>query len=251
MKKTLIAISTLAALGGFVLRRLQLTGSFDSAGLVARNDSVSTVLYSLCALAAALILLLSLLEPKREVPVIGGKMKLRGTAVILAALGLLGSYMPPDFSGDWLSLIVQVLAFAAACAIAVEGMFHRQGQAGSLVGGCVLPVYLAVSLVANYRLWCQDPLVVDYCFQFLFLVSAMLASYYLAGFRVGKGKRRITLFYTACVVVFAGPVLADGGVQNILHTTALLIYLAAECWPYLTRPDPPENLEEMAESKST
>ena len=75
----------------------------------------------------------------------------------------------------------------------------------------------------------------------------MLASYYLAAFRVGKGKRRITIFYTACAVIFAGPVLADGGMRNILHTAALLIYLAAECWPYLTRPELPELPEETAE----
>lgn len=247
MKKTLIAISTLAALGSFVLRRLQLTGSFDNAGLLARNDGVSIALYSLCALAAVLALLLCLREPKRDVPVMEGKMKLRGAAVILAALVLLGSYMPLNFDGDTLSLVVMALAFVAACAMAVEGVFHMQGQTGSLVGGCILPVYLAISLVADYRVWSQDPLVVDYCFQLLFLVSAMLASYYLAGFRVGKGKRRFTLFYTACAVVFAGSVLADGGVQNILHTAALLIYLVAECWPYLPRPEAPEVVEETAE----
>lgn len=244
MKKTLIAISMPALLGSFVLRRLQLAGSFDNSGLLARNDGVSIALYALCALAVALAALLCLREPKRDVPVIDGKQKLRGTAVILSALVLLGSYMPLDFSGDKLSLVVMVLAFVAACAMAVEGVFYMQGQTGSLLGGCLLPVYLAVTLVADYRRWSLDPLVVDYCFPLLFIVSAMLAAYYLAGFRVGKGKRRITLFYTVCAVVFAGPVLADGGVQSILHTAALLIYLAAECWPYLPRPEAPEETEE-------
>lgn len=244
MKKTLIAIPALAALGGFVLRWLQLANSFDNAGLLAQNDGISIALYCLCALAVVLTALLCLREPKREVPVITEKMKVRGILVVLAALGLLASHMPPDFGGDPIALIALVLAFAAACAMAIEGVFHMQGQTGALLGGCILPVYLALSLITDYRAWSQDPMVVDYCFQLLFLVAAMLSSYHLAGFRVGKGKRRTTLFYTACALIFAGPVLADGGMTNILHTVAIALYLAAECWPYLPRPALPEIQEE-------
>lgn len=247
MKKILIALSIPAAIGGFVLRRLQLANSFDNAGLLARNDGISIALYCLCALAVVLIALLCLREPKREVPVITGKMKVRGVLVVLAALGLLGAHMPPDFGGDAIACIALVLAFAAACAMAIEGVFHMQGQTGALLGGCVLPVYLALSLIVDYRAWSQDPMVVDYSFKLLFLVAAMLSSYHLAGFRVGKGKRRTTLFYTACALIFAGPVLADGGVRNILHTVAIALYLAAECWPYLPCPAAPEVEEEAEE----
>lgn len=168
--------------------------------------------------------------------------------MVLAALGVLASHMPPDFGGDTIALIALVFAFAAACAMAIEGLFHMQGQTGALLGGCVLPVYLALSLIVDYRVWSQDPMVVDYSFQLLFLVSAMLSAYHLAGFRVGKGKRRITLFYTACALIFAGPVLADGGVKNIAHTVAIALYLAAECWPYLPRPEAPEAPEELEET---
>ena len=247
MKKTLIAIPVLAAFGGFVLRRLQLANSFDNAGLLAKNDGISIALYCLCALAVILVMLLCLREPKREVPVLSEKMKVRGILVVLAALGLLGVHMPPDFGGDTVALVALVLAFAAACAMAIEGVFHMQGQNGALLGGCVLPVYLALSLIVDYRAWSQDPMVVDYSFQLLFLVAAMLSAYHLAGFRVGKGKRRTALFYTACALIFAGPVLADGGVKSILHTVAIALYLAAECWPYLPRPKAPEEPEEQAE----
>lgn len=62
MKKILIAISALAAMGGLVLRRLQLAGSFDNSGLLVRNDGTSIALYSLCAVAVALVALLCLRE---------------------------------------------------------------------------------------------------------------------------------------------------------------------------------------------
>ena len=84
MKKTLIAIPVLAAFGGFVLRRLQLANSFDNAGLLAKNDGISIALYCLCALAVILVMLLCLREPKREVPVLSEKMKVRGILVVLA-----------------------------------------------------------------------------------------------------------------------------------------------------------------------
>ena len=169
--------------------------------------------------------------------------------MIVGALGLLGSHMPPNFEGDIVGVVVLVLAFAAACTMAVEGVFQMQGQTASLLGGCVLPVYLAVLLISDYRVWSQDPMVTDYCFKLLFLISAMLSSYYLAAFCVGKGKRRITAFYTACAIFFAGPVLADGGLRSVLHTLALSIYLAAEFWPYLERPELPEEPEELEEQE--
>lgn len=240
MKKTLIAVSGLGAVAGFVLRRIQLSRSFDAMGLLPQGDGITIALNVLCVLAVAVVLLLCLREPKCDVPVVSGRRKLQGILVIAAAVGLLSSNMPPQFDGDTVSIVVLVLAFAAACAMAVEGLFHMQGHVGSLLGGCALTVYLALTLINDYRVWSQDPLVTDYCFKLLFLLSGMLASYYLAAFRVGRGKRRTTAFYTACALIFAGPVLADGGLMSVLHTIALSLYLAAEFWPFLDRPEQPE-----------
>ena len=234
MKKLLPPIALVFACVLFFLRRAQ-QGVLDASGLIERGDAVTMALYLVCTLAAAIVLIVCLRDKAPGYGVPAEKNPVRGVLVIVAALALLGSYLPPDFQGG-VKNIVPVLAFAAACAMAVEGVFHLNGNIGSLLGGCLLPVYLAALLISDYRAWSYDPQVYHFAFQLLFIVAAMLAAYHLAAFRTGAGKRRLTSFYVFCALAFAGTVLADGGWQSIVRTCAVCLYLAAEIWPYL---DPP------------
>ena len=236
MKKTLIPIGLLGAAALFALRRLQLAKSYDGSGLIPRGDKISLALYLVCALAAVLILVLCLREkPGIQSP--AKQNKLRGLLAVIAGLALLASYLPPAWEGG-AKLIVLIFAFCASCALVVEGLYHMGGAVGSLLGGCILPVYLAALLISDYRGWSHNPLVADFCFPLLFLVSAMLASYHLAAFRVGRGKRRTTAFFVGCALLFAGPVLAGGGWRSVLRALAVCIYLIAEFFPYLDEPEP-------------
>ena len=237
MKKTLLPIAALGACAGLALRRLPLARSYDAANLIPRGDGISLSLYLLCALAAAAILILCLREPAGA-HCRAEKNRVRGLLVVVSALALLASHMPPDLTGGFKSLVVPALAFASACAMAIEGLYHMNGDTGSLLGGCILPIYLGATLISEYRTWSHDPMVADFCFPLLFLVSAMLASYHLAAFRVGRGKRRTAAFLVGCAVLFAGPVLADGAWRQILRTLAVSLYLVAELWPYLSKPLP-------------
>ena len=249
MKKTLIPIAALGACAGFALRKLQLAKSYDAAGLIPRGDKISLLLYLVCALAAAAILVLCLREPKGA-HCTAEKNRVRGLLVVAAALALLASHMPPVLTGGVKPLIVPALAFASACAMAIEGLYHMNGDRGRLLGGCILPVYLGATLISEYRTWSHDPMVADFCFPLLFLVAAMLASYHLAGFRTGRGKRRTTIFLVGCAVLFAGPVLAGGEWRQILRTLAVSLYLAAELWPYLGKPLPEPAEESSAEPEA-
>ena len=234
MKKLLPPIALVCACALFFLRRAQLA-AYDADGLLERGDKVSIALYLACTLAVVLVLIVCLRAKKADYAVPAEKNQLRGVLVIVSALALLGSYMPPEFAGG-VKLILPVLAFASACAMAVEGVYHLSGSTGSLLGGCLLPVYLAALLISDYRAWSYDPLVYHFAFPLLFIVAAMLAAYHLAAFRTGAGKRRITAFYVFCALCFAGAVLADGGWRPILRTCALCLYLTAELWPYLSEP---------------
>ena len=234
MKKLLPPIALVCACALFFLRRAQLN-AYDANGLLERGDTVSIALYLACTLAVVLVLIVCLRAKKADYADPAEKNQLRGVLVIVSALALLGSYMPPEFSGG-VKLILPVLAFASACAMAVEGVYHLSGSTGSLLGGCLLPVYLAALLISDYRAWSYDPLVYHFAFPLLFIVAAMLAAYHLAAFRTGAGKRRITAFYVFCALCFAGAVLAEGGWRPILRTCALCLYLMAEFWPYLTEP---------------
>ena len=251
MKKILPVFSLVAAATCLVLRKIQLASSFDAEELPIAGSQTSILLYGLCALAIAVIALICLREKKTASPRDEGKSTVRGIAIIVSALALVFSYLPLDMSGG-VKLIVPALAFAAACAMAIEGVFHMQGQTGSLLGGCVLPLYLAAVLITDYRSWSYDPIVSHFCFEILFAVCAMLASFHLAAFRIEQGKRRVTAFFAASAIVFAGPVLVDSDFHMLVRVLALCLYLAAEIWPFLAPgPEIVEPAEETAESEPT
>ena len=173
MKKLLPPLALVLACAMFFLRRMQLA-AYDANGLLPDGSPVSIALYLGCTLAAALVLIVCLRDKASGFGVPAGKDRLRGVLVIVSALALLGSYLPPEFQGG-VRNIVPVLAFAAACAMAVEGVYHMSGSTGTLLGGCILPVYLATLLISDYRAWSYDPLVYHFAFRLLFIVAAMLA----------------------------------------------------------------------------
>ncbi len=232
MKKSLIVTALAGAVAGFFLRRAQLAKSFDEAGLIPKGDGISTALYLVCAAAGLVALILCLCTKKGTIPMITKKMPLRGVLTSIAAFGILGAYVPPNFNGTLGEKLILILALLSTCAIAVEGVFHIQGHNGSLVGGCILPVYLAVLLIHDYRTWSYNPLVSQFAFPLLFLVFAMMSAFEVAAFRVGKGKRRLTAFLIACTVCMAGPAFADGGLQNTLLILAISLYLIVEFYPF-------------------
>ena len=235
MKKSLFTISAAGFAAGLILRLVQLKNSFDAAGMVPKGDGVSTLLYLVCFLAAfgALVVCVRARKGSIPAPEKGEKTPVRGILMVVSAVALLASYLPPAFDGKTGDYIILVLAFIAACAMAVQGLYHVFGHLGSLLGGCILPVYLAALLIKDYRTWSYNPLVEQFAFSLLVLVFAMVASFELAAFRVGKGRQRLMAFLAAGTVILAGPAMADGGVRNILHVAALSLYVAAEAWPYL------------------
>lgn len=252
MKKILPVFSLVAAATCLLLRRVQLSGSFDAEGLPIAGSQTSIFLYGITALAIVVIALICLREKKTASSKDEGKTVIRGIAIIISALALVFSYLPPDMSGGVKQLIVPILAFAAACAMAIEGVFHMQGQTGSLLGGCVLPLYLAAVLISDYRTWSYDPIVAHFCFEILFIICAMLGSFHLAAFRIAKGKRRITAFFAASAIVFAGPVLVDSDFSMLVRVLALCLYLAAEIWPFLAPgPEIVPPAEEAEEAEPT
>ena len=50
-------------------------------------------------------------------------------------------------------------------------------------------LFFAVRLIMDFRLWSQDPQILDYCFDLFALLSIMCATYYLGGFCFAKQSR--------------------------------------------------------------
>lgn len=250
MKKSLMAVAFTGCVAGFILRLIQCAFSINADGMIVKGDGISTVLYIVCILVGVLSLVICLRSPKGTIPIKENKKTpFRGILEIISGVALIGAYLPPTLDAATIDYVMLFLAFVTACSFAVEGAFHIQGREGSLLGGCLLPVYLAVLLVKDYRSWAYNPLVFQYAFQLLFLVLSMVAGLELAAFRVGKGKQRLCAFFVACAICVAGPALADGGFKQILHTVALALYIFVEFLPYLhTKPVIEKNTEKASET---
>ena len=231
MKKNICILVPLFSVAGFVLRRLQLANSYDALGLIPRGDGLTIALNLLGVLGIAVVLLLCLRIPKADQSPLGGKPYAIGK--LLSGALLLVSLLPPNMETP-LSILVCVLGFCAVISLCLEAFLQLGRKTGSLIGGCVLTVYLMVSLIAQYLEWSYVHMAADFIFPLLFGICCMIASFRLAAFRVGKGLRRRTLFYGSCALMFAGPVLADGGLSSILRTCALCIFLFCSLWPQMT-----------------
>ena len=114
----------------------------------------------------------------------------------------------PGFAEFLTKLLPPLGILAAIC----MGMFayrcYEKKKPSALLYMCV-SLYLAVRLIVCFQAWNTDPSIHDYCYALLANISAMLAIFHIAGFSFDKGKRRITLFFLMCTIIFCAITLAD------------------------------------------
>ncbi len=127
---------------------------------------------------------------------------------------------------DLFDTVVCALGLAGAICLGVQAYLRTVGKV-SAPAGMVASLALAASHLARFRHWSSDPLLGDYCFQLLAGVFAMLATYNLAGFPFGNGRRRLSLFYTHTASLFCIISLADAGIDNKLFYGGLALWLLA------------------------
>lgn len=84
-------------------------------------------------------------------------------------------------------------------------------------------LYLVVRLIVRFQVWNTDPSIHDYCYALLAGISAMLATFHVAGFSFDKGKRRMALFWHICTILFCAITLSDAIYKGELGE--LLIHL--------------------------
>ena len=119
--------------------------------------------------------------------------------------------------------MVYVLGVGAAFALAFQGYLRVSGRA-SAPAGMLVCLYLAALLICRFRDWSKDPLLGDYCFELLACVFAMLAAYQLAGFPLGRGRRRASIFCSMAAVYFSCVSLADAGWTDRLFFAAMALW---------------------------
>ena len=108
--------------------------------------------------------------------------------------------------------------------LAFQGYLRVSGRA-SAPAGMLVCLYLAALLICRFRDWSKDPLLGDYCFELFACVFAMLAAYQLAGFPLGRGRRRRRLFFAPWrLCISAAFRNADAGWTDRLFFAAMALW---------------------------
>ena len=137
---------------------------------------------------------------------------------------------------DLFTTLVSILGLGGASALAYSGYLRLSGKASGPAGMLVC-LYLAALLICRFRGWSADPLLGDYCFELLAVVASMVAAYQLAGFPLGKGRRRASIFCSMAAVFFSCISLADSGWTNRLFFAAMILWQLTGCCS-LAKPAP-------------
>lgn len=90
-------------------------------------------------------------------------------------------------------------------------------------------VWMIFRLIDDYQLWSRDPVLMNYCFGTLADVCAMLAVYHIAGFFLGCGKARRSIFWCGMTlmltIVSVGDTIVAGNGSRLPVLLGLLLWL--------------------------
>lgn len=218
-----LAITLVGSICGFILRKLMLAHGYDELGIQITGSLPYVGLWALTFLVLGGLGFFCYGMGTRS------SMAANWKPSVLACVGGVVSGLLLA-GANLIAILDNPSAFqAAACylgmisgvVVACGGFLRLKGKHyGPL--GMVVPLYLALWVVTHFTVWSTDPLLGDYCFQLLACIFSMLASVHLAGFPIGRGSRRLSLFYALGAVYFCSISLA--------HREEFLFYLAMLLW---------------------
>ena len=214
-------LAVLGGVGGFFLRRWELSTAFESSGLAISWAPASI---ALVVLSVILVLALALLcrGTKHELKNYGDAFSAPRSwfylavsavaAAILLVAGLFG--LKSEFDSGTPRLLH--LLFYGMCVVSfisvltvVPNNFRARGRQYSLA--LLLPAYTCcLWLVTFYQQRAADPVVLDYVYELFAIVCTLLGFYFAAGFSFGRAKVWRCAFFCLLSVYFSIVTLADG-----------------------------------------
>lgn len=134
-----------------------------------------------------------------------------GVALFLAAPCFLAyGILNLGSEGDPFLRLTAGLAFLMVPVLIALGLARLEGKPCAFLFPLLGCLFLTVRLICRFRHWSTDPVIEDYASAMLANVMAMLAAYHTAGFSLGQGARRRSLFFALGAVFFSLLALADG-----------------------------------------
>lgn len=143
----------------------------------------------------------------------------------------------PEFAEFLTDLLPPLGIIAAICMGFFAYRCYMRQPPHALLYMCV-SLYLVIRLIVCFQAWNTDPSIHDYCYALLANIFAMLGTFHVAGFSLGKGKRRMCLFCLMCSIIFCSITIADGlydaDYAEITIHLALTVAAVANCLQILS-----------------
>lgn len=253
MRKALVlpAVAVAGGIGGFFLRRWELASAFEpGTGLPIPGAPATLALIGLSALVAVLFFVLCRGKhnafPKGYDQAFGAKGNtLYISAMVLAAFLLLASgvlLLMPDANQtaqqtaqgmnpvlSVLPRILQALLMLGSffCVLALGKNNYRGEGKGKFNFPLLMPAYMACMwLISAYQVRAGDPIRLDYIYELLAIIAALLGFYFMAGFSFGRGKVFLTSLFSLLGVYFSLVTLADAhSLSTVLLYGFTILYL--------------------------
>lgn len=204
-RKICIAAAVLGLAALFLRRSLYSVG-FDHKGLLTAWHPLAIALIAaalgMLAVTAALVL------PMKKETRLAPTGLLAGAGSFAMGAGLACTALMGPARG--LSRPVVVLGLLAAAAMGLAGISQLKNRQPHFLTHGVLCLFLGFYLVTRYRVWSQDPQILDYILALLGGTAMMVYSYHMAAGNLALASRRAWLSWGA-LGAFFGLAGAAGG----------------------------------------
>ena len=199
---------------GYLLRSTLYSSGMGEKGLLVTGHWAAVGLWLLTALTAGVLFLLPSKVQKQDGQVAYPPSGISAAGAILAGVSFAICSIPNPVGGN-LAIAEVVLRFAGAGALACIGFCRFTGRKPFFLLHCIVCVYLALRMVCQYRVWCADPQLLNYCFQLGAYVSLMLFAYQLAALDASLPNHR-KLWATGLAAVYLCSVSLPGSGEAFL-----------------------------------
>lgn len=232
-------LALFGGLGGFFLRRWELTAAFDADGLAIPWAPASLILILLSVLLALAFILLSR-RPRIRLTGYPDAFCARNNWVYAAAgaisaamLGFAGVFgLKQELTGGTprlLQLLLWVLCIASFFCVVRVVWFNLRAVSRRYSLELLIPAYTScIWLVAAYQVRAAEPVVLSFIYELLAIICTALALYFSAGFSFAKGSFWRCAVFSLLSVYFSIVTLADGHslCMRLLFLFAALYHLA-------------------------
>jgi len=239
MRKNAYIIPILAVLlgaVGFFLRKKELNTIFDSAtGLAEKSASVSVLIFVLtvvvvifaCIFTFAGLNKFTSKDSYERSFKIGSLVKFWVYIIACIVMAVGGVLYYKQFGLAYARtnqtetiLFTAIAVIAAVCqGILARGAYKGKGK-GLSVPSIIAPVFFCYWLIIAYKANATNPVLLDYCYECLAIIAAILSFHFAAGFVYGKPRIKQTVLFSVIGIFLCVMSLADMEVSSLFMVMA-------------------------------